>query len=481
MPSMMKSISWGISVALASFSILGQAQTPPATSNKDSQLQEVVVTGSLLQRDVNDVAQPMVILQTQELLKMGATNPEQMLQQVAQNQPVSVSTISIGAGTAGGAYANLRSLGSERTLVLLNGKRLVNDPYQTVGVDLNTVPTALVERIEVLADGGSATYGTDAVAGVVNFITAKELRGLNISATAATPQRGGGQTYLGNLSGGFGSLSDNGWNVYGGASYRKAFQMVNTERSFSATGLVPSRGVDDTQEQGAPANYSQPGIADDLYNPTAPACKPPYSLYNNGSRGAQACTYDVLALNNISFPQEQWSVLGKASLRLGDHNIFSFEYVRGDNKLTSIVSPRGVSGLEMSPNSPFYPGAGVIPANPAIDPTQPITFSWRTEELGRRQADVRGYTDRGLAQLEGQIGSWDYQVYAMISSSIVKVVLDSGYPDETRLRDGFTGANGAPFLNPFGQQDAAGVAFLQSIQVIGQAQQADGKLKVYGG
>jgi iron complex outermembrane receptor protein len=477
---MMKSISWGIPVALASFSMLGQAQTPPATT-KDVQLQEVVVTGSLLQRDVSDVAQPMVILQTDDLLKMGATNPEQMLQQIAQNQQVTVSTTSIGAGQGGGAYANLRSLGSERTLVLLNGKRLVNDPYQTVGVDLNTVPMALVERIEVLADGGSATYGTDAIAGVVNFITAKELRGLNVSATATTPQKGGGQAYLGNVSGGLGSLNDDGWNVYAGANYRKAFQMVNTERSFSATGLVPSRGVDNTQEQGNPANYTQPGIANDLYNPSAPGCKPPYSLYNNGSRGAQACTYDVLALNNISFPQEQWSVLAKGSLRLGDNNMFSVEYVRGDSKLTTIVSPRGVGGLQMPPNSPYYPGRGIIPGNPAIDPTQPITFSWRTEELGRRAADVRSYTDRALAQLEGQLGAWDYQLYAMISNSTVKVLLDSGYPNETLLHEGFMGTNGAPYLNPFGPQDAAGSAFLQSIVVTGQAQQADGKLKVYGG
>src|SRR5262249_3511211 len=133
----------------------------------------------------------------------------------------------------------------------------------------------------------------------------------------------------------------------------------------------------------------------------------------------------------------------------------------------------------MTSNNPFYPGQGITPGIPELDPTLPIRLSWRTEELGRRTSEIRGYTDRAVLQLEGNLGAWDYQVSAMISTSSLTIYLFSGYPNETRIRDGFTGAGGAAFLNPFGPQTAAGEEFLQSLQVRGLAQDTHADLKVY--
>ena len=95
------------------------------------------------------------------------------------------------------AYADLRSLGAQRTLVLLNGKRVVSNPFSSVAVDLNTLPLAAVHRIETLPDGASATYGTDAIAGVINFITRKDYKGVTVGAEVQIPEESGGEVYTG--------------------------------------------------------------------------------------------------------------------------------------------------------------------------------------------------------------------------------------------------------------------------------------------
>jgi iron complex outermembrane receptor protein len=481
MPNLVKSTSCAMASALVSFSMPGAAQIPNEAAPTDTRLlEEVVVTGSLLKRDAGDVAQPIVTLQAEDLIKSGATNPEQILQKIAMNQAVSVSNATIGIGTAAGSYANLRSLGSQRTLVLLNGKRLVNNPYQTVGVDLNTVPTALVREVQVLADGGSATYGTDAIAGVVNFITAKEITGLTASVTGITPEaKGGGQNYLASLSGGIGSLAENGWNIYAGASYRKATELRNATRDFSKTGYLPDRGVDGTQNRSNPANYSQPGIVNALANPAAPLCVPPLVIFADGNYGDHACAYDVLSLLDIVIPQEQWSALTKGRLRLGENHSASLEYVRGDSTITQIVSPQFVNSVQMFPDNPYYPGGGITPANPfpQFDPTQPIRFAYRADELGRRRAEIKGYTDRATAELEGELGAWDYQVSALLSTSEVKIDVVHGYVNDAQLRAAFLGPNG---LNAFGPQTEAGHSVLENTEVRGEAQRAIGNLKVYG-
>jgi iron complex outermembrane receptor protein len=321
-------------------------------------------------------------------------------------------------------------------------------------------------------------YGSDAIAGVVNFITPKEYSGFNASVTGTVPEAaGGGTTYLANLSGGFGSLQDNGWNLYAGASYRKATELRNTARDFSASGYHPEHGVDITQTRSNPANYNQTatGIFD-LVNPAAPGCAGQALI----SIDLQ-CNYDVLSNIDIKIPQEQWSFLTRGALKLGDNHTVSLEYVRGDSKLTAVNSPYGPTGLQMAPDSPFYPGNGITPANtdPAFDPTQNINFGWRITELGRRQSEVEGYTDRALAQLEGQLGAWDYQLFGSISTSEVKITLTQGYVGDPALREAFLGVDGV-FLNPFGPQDEAGLALLKSLEINGEAQRAIGDLKVYG-
>jgi outer membrane receptor for ferrienterochelin and colicin len=151
--------------------------------NRSSSLEEVVVTGSRIKNSELDSASPVTIIGAEAIYDSGISNVEDILQEMtASAGPAGNSTnaywTSNGYGTA---QTNLRGMGINRTLVLLNGRRIVNGGTgANSSVDLNMIPAALIERIEVLKDGASAVYGADAVAGVVNIITKRNFNGAKL-------------------------------------------------------------------------------------------------------------------------------------------------------------------------------------------------------------------------------------------------------------------------------------------------------------
>ena len=202
----------------------------------------------------------------------GVTNAQEALSFVSANQSSTPTTTSVGASTGGASFADLRGLGDSRTLVLVNGKRMVNNPYLAAAVDLNAIPFGAVERIEVLTDGASAIYGSDAIAGVVNFITRKEYSGISASASGNWPEAsGGGEKYTASITGGYGSLADQKFNIFGGISYSKQEPLGATAREFAKTSYIPEKGVNKTSGTSFPANYNQGGPT---YNPSLPNCAP---------------------------------------------------------------------------------------------------------------------------------------------------------------------------------------------------------------
>ncbi|WP_010213137.1 TonB-dependent receptor plug domain-containing protein, partial [Pseudomonas amygdali] len=153
------------------------AAVVPATT----QLQRVEVTGSAIRRVDAETAVPITILRADDLKKQGVTTTQEMVQRITGSQSINNSAGSVGAGTGGASFADMRGIGANKTLVLLNGRRLANNALSGVGtpngsaIDLNMIPFAAIDRVEVLRDGASALYGTDAIGGVINFITKKSL------------------------------------------------------------------------------------------------------------------------------------------------------------------------------------------------------------------------------------------------------------------------------------------------------------------
>ena len=158
------------------------AQDAPdsTTTGAAEEAKPIVVTGSRIKRDPNNSALPLTIITPDDLSRESISSPEQFISLLSSNgngadNLASNSDVTSGAqrGTNGLSAANLRGQGAASTLVLLNGRRVAAHGLTGSAVDVNQIPFAALERIEVLKDGASAIYGTDAIGGVINFITKK--------------------------------------------------------------------------------------------------------------------------------------------------------------------------------------------------------------------------------------------------------------------------------------------------------------------
>ena len=460
------------------------AATPAALADR------VEITGSSIRQISGETALPVTVLRAEDLARAGVTNAEQALAFITSNQSGINSAQSVSGPNGGASYADLRGLGPGRTLVLVNGKRMVNNPYDGgvgTAVDLNTIPYGAVERIEVLNDGASAIYGSDAVAGVVNFITRREYQGLTLEGSLSQPtQSGGGQSYDLGATAGIGSLTEQGWNLFGAVAFRGQASLRATDRSFSDTAYIPSRGVDYTSFRTFPSNYYQDGLAP-TFNPSFPACDPPVSF--PATDGDGYCTFNYVRYTDTVPQQYQWSALVKGSYAVNNDNTVSLEYLQGNNKLTTRVAPTPLDNVRVPSANPFFPGGpglgGVpgTPANPdpAFDPNGDIYAYWRLTQLGQRVDVFETKTDRFLLDWQGSYNNWDYSVSALSSNANSKHFFNGGYVNASAMDAGLSGGlapsgQPAPWLNPFGAQTPEGLAYMQNQLILGQVQEAEGKL-----
>jgi len=461
-----------------------------ATMAPAAKAQRVEITGSSIRQISSESALPVTVLRTDELAKAGVTNAEQALAFITSNQSALNSAQSISGSNGGASYADLRGLGPGRTLVLVNGKRMINNPYDGgvgTAVDLNTIPYAAVERIEILNDGASAIYGSDAVAGVINFITRREYQGLTLEGGLSQPtQSGGGQSYDLSATAGIGSLTGQGWNLFGAVGFRGQASLRATDRSFSDSAYIPNRGVDFTSGVGSPANYFQDPLPS-TFNPIYPQCDPPTSY---PVAGDSYCGFNYVRYTDTVPQQYQLNLLAKGSYAVDNDNTVSLEYLQGNNKLTTRIAPTPLIAVPMSSTNPFFPGGpgvGGIPGTPAntdpgFDPNSDIGLLWRTTQLGSRVDVFDTKTDRFLLDWQGSYKGWDYTVAAISSNANSKHYFEGGYVNSAGIEAGLTGVPAQPgsptppWLNPFGAQTPAGQAYMNNQLILGQVQEAEGRL-----
>ncbi len=226
-------------------------------------MERVEITGSSIRRVDAETALPVTVIKVDDLTKQGVTNAEQAMQRIAANQSNFGVSQSIGATTGAKAEADLRGLGGptgangNKTLVLLNGRRIVNHSFDAAAVDLNAIPLNAIDRIEVLRDGASAIYGTDAIGGVINFILKRDYQGFEMSAQTQLPQHaGGGQTSRVNATAGWGSLATNGFNIMGSFDYRNQHVLEAAQRDFAKTGVIRGAVVSGTSGTSFPGDLN---------------------------------------------------------------------------------------------------------------------------------------------------------------------------------------------------------------------------------
>jgi iron complex outermembrane receptor protein len=200
--------------------------------------QRVVVTGSMISRADAETPSPVQVLTADDMAKSGFTTVAEVLANLTSNGQGALSQGFSGAFAGGGSGVSLRGLTVGLTLVLIDGHRMapypLSDDGQRAFVDVSSIPFDAVERIEVLKDGASSIYGSDAIAGVVNVILKKSFNGTTVSAEGGSTQHGGGNTVHLALTHGTGDLAADGYNVFGSLEYRRAGAIKIADRDGQA-------------------------------------------------------------------------------------------------------------------------------------------------------------------------------------------------------------------------------------------------------
>lgn len=428
-----------------------------------AQLQRVEITGSSIKRFVDtESALPISIISADELRQTGVNSTEGALAKIVASQSLQGSSQAVGSGTAGAAYANMRGLGSNKTLVLLNGRRIAAFAFSSSSVDLNSIPFAAVDRIEVLRDGASAIYGTDAIGGVINFITKKNYQGFDATVNYSNPRQAGGDKKGVALSAGFGDLDKDGYNVWFAADSQKNDKIRAIERDFGSTGVIPDHGLSKTSGTTFPGNFTQGSLSG---NPTLPNCAPPFSL-NVVGPSAKTCRFDYTAYIDLVPETETRTGLIRGTAKLGASNLLTFEHMATDNRNLTHIAPDPMTGLSMPPTSPFYPKT-----YPGIDPTKNVSAGWRMIPAGPRTGDSITDANRTVLSIDGSSGAFDYRAGLFNAESTGEQALVRGYLKKSIISAGVRDGK----LNPFGEADAAALALLDTAQMTGTYQRAKGQ------
>src|SRR5678815_5914671 len=263
----------------------------------------------------------VTIITRDEIQRSGATTAAEVLQLLSSNNSSSAVnlTSAVGATTFSAQTASLRGLGGGRTLVLLNGHRLegfAGEITGVQGVNLAAVPFAAIERVEVLKDGASAIYGSDAIAGVINFITRNDYTGAEVTGFYGSPTRGGGgEQWQGTVSAGWGDLAKDRWNAFISGSYNEQKSLDQVDRNFSNSSYIPDIGLIGISSNTYPGRVTTGGIGviSNGHVANSQADCAPSTFFNDDILGT-GCFFDPSRVHGINMVphQKTYNFLGNA-------------------------------------------------------------------------------------------------------------------------------------------------------------------------
>ena len=479
-----------------------------AQQTNTQKLERIEVTGSAIKRLDAETAVPVQILRREDIERIGATTTEELLKQVT----AITSAGSIFASQANGTVTtsvstvSLRALGSNRTLVLVNGRRVSTAAAGTLStaVDVNSIPIAAIDRIEVVKDGASSLYGSDAIAGVVNFILRKDYTGAEVTVGYGSPTRsGGGKDTNVSAFAGMGNLDKNGWNFNVGAGYEKQDRIQGKDRSFAHQLNVGERN-DLSSTIAFPGNILFGPTFARLSSPAFPNCGPTSidsPFFDGNATSGTACRFENSSFLSVLPAMEKKYILANGRLRITSsleayaeaaftRTSFNYTtqpvpilegtalpatnpYIAYINNLIATQYPSLPAGLRrfatagntlvlLPPSSPFYPTAFV--ASLGLPANQPIAFRYRDFANGLRETQDTADNSRLVAGIKGTAGGWDYDSAFLYSQNKSASILLAGYP----LYSQFLPILDSGRVNPFGATtDPATLAAVQAAELRG--------------
>jgi iron complex outermembrane receptor protein len=399
------------------------AQTAPAPK-----AEKIEVTGSNIKRIDEETIAPVQIITREEIQRSGRNTIADLLKDLPINQGGSFDDGGgVNSFAPGAAGISLRGLGAKNTLVLLNGRRLAGYGFaQNISdtfVDIYSIPSSAVERIEILKTGASHIYGSDAIGGVINVILRKDFTGLEIAGAVGVASEGGAKEYRSSLAVGRGDLAKDRYNALLSIDYFKRDLLLWSDRNFTKNGDFRSNILGD---------FSRPGIA--VYIPSGAVAAAP----NPNRIAMPGCTGEVLTVqqinpfttlrgNNCVLNFAPWNTLLPRNERLAgvgrvtidiSGNLTGFaEFALSSNKTFQKFQPPfiGTSNIYLNPATGLPASVpGVIPASspyayrfngtPVASPFQYVFY-----EAGGRDSDLKSDSARFLVGLKGTYGSWDWE------------------------------------------------------------------------
>lgn len=505
-----------IAIIIASAPQFAAAQEKKETSRSKDEV--VIVTGSSIKRKVLDSAVPMQIITKADLEREGISNTEQLLMSLAANGSgtdnlASQSDVSPSGtptrGFNGASTANLRGQGAGATLVLLNGRRVASHGLKGSAVDVNQIPLAAIERVDVFKDGASAVYGTDAIGGVINFMTKKSYQGLSIQTFGDVTEAGGGDIYKGSIIGGIGDLDEDKFNIWASVSYNKSLLLMGYQRDFVNT-YQPSYGIS-TDTSGTPFATITAYSGSFLTSSNGPyidgtttratrlnvlrlsnSCSSvsgmnnyEYVLWNSYS-SALACEYDTGKQAALQQPFEATNWMSRASLKLGEH-LLTAEVMGSHSVATKVYSPVQISTSSTYPflyplndttqetyDSIYNQIIAVYP-DLASQYGKSLAIRWRCLACGNRVVETTTDAARYFVGLDGPMGDtdWNYRTGYSYATSESTSVHKSGFYYTAGLLTLINSGVLNPFTSDGYTQTAEALAALEKYSATG--------VKIYGG
>ncbi|MFN0183017.1 MAG: TonB-dependent receptor domain-containing protein [Aquabacterium sp.] len=436
--------------------------------------QRVVITGSSIKRIASEGALPIQVISRRDLERQGISSAEQMVMQININgngldNLASNADVVDGAvrGNNGASSANLRGQGANATLVLLNGRRISAHGLNGGVVDLNQIPFAAIDRVEILKDGASAIYGTDAIGGVINFILRSDASGITLNAGADVPQQSGGAIYNASVTAAFGDLEKQGFNLLVSLGMHDYKALRGNQRDFVNTyqptrGLAPdTRGapiatvfavnslfsaisrdnIDNTGRGTGPLDFATSGLRVNGINildlPGQAGCGSVdgMSRYEEvlwaTAASKYGCAWDTGRAAVLQQPVTNTNLVSRLQFKAGKHLLIG-EAVLGksesakrfsNNQISSgtaagatVLLPDGLTRVAnpFVGSNLFYPSTGasydrvfnaLVAAFPGIAANrgQPLNFRWRCMPCGEREITTETDTSRFLLAAEGPL------------------------------------------------------------------------------
>ncbi len=422
---------------------LGSALLVPVSAALAQDTQRVEVTGSRILSTNAISPAPVQVLTSADIAASGAVNLQELiLKNPAMGTPtISRTNSNFITSSVGVSTIDLRNLGEERTLVLVNGRRYVAGQSGSAAVDLNTIPTDFIERVEILTGGASSTYGSDAVGGVVNIILKRSIKGINLDATVGQSEEG--DDTLRKFSASFGANSADGKSrMLGHFSVSKQGAVYSKDRDRSAvdglsgvfiTGLDEDIFVNVTPQYSSFAPQGRFFYAGGNRTFDANGNLIPFSTNGPAGDGVGATGFNRNAIRTIAVPTDRLLFAANGEHQISDAATIFFEGTYAATKTKSRLEPFAVDST--GGTNPIYAGGGLVPAeflvngvmtpNPLIptallslltdrngDGARDYNFTRRLSDIANRGQTANRDTFRFLTGAKGDISSvWSYDTY----------------------------------------------------------------------